>query len=92
MHSLAGGLLLETSGLNRLRHVDASSGVFTAEPGIVLAELDRQLLAHGREQRLLPSTVRTASLGGYVAGDPAGLARCAGGFCGIPATCLGWRW
>ncbi|MGA0365254.1 MAG: FAD-binding oxidoreductase, partial [Vulcanococcus sp.] len=77
---LAGGLLLETSGLNRLRQVDASSGVFTAEPGIVLAELDRQLLAHGREQRLLPSTVRTASLGGYVAGGSGGIGSLRWGF------------
>jgi len=86
---LAGGLLLETSGLNRLRQVDASSGVFTAEPGIVLAELDRQLLAHGREQRLLPSTVRTACLGGYVAGGSGGIGSLRWGFLRDPGHLLG---
>ncbi|MFZ9148593.1 MAG: FAD-binding oxidoreductase [Vulcanococcus sp.] len=86
---LAGGLLLETSGLKRLRHVDDSSGVFTAEPGIVLSDLDQQLQEHGRELRLVPSTMRTASLGGYVAGGSGGIGSLRWGFLRDPGHLLG---
>ena len=40
---LAGGLVLELSAMNRLLEVDPSSGVFTAEPGILLADLEAHL-------------------------------------------------
>ena len=85
---LAGGLLLETSGLNRLRHLEASSGVFTAEPGIVLSDLDQQLQHSGRELRLVPSTMRTATLGGYVAGGSGGIGSLRWGFLRDPGHLL----
>jgi len=86
---LAGGLVLELSGLNRLRALEPGSGVFTAEPGIVLAELDRQLQARGRELRLVPSTVRSASLGGYLAGGSSGIGSLRWGFLRDPGHLLG---
>ena len=71
---LAGGLVLELSGLTRLRSLDPHTGVFTAEAAMPLAELEQRLQAQGREPRLLPSTVRSASLAGYVAGGSSGIA------------------
>ena len=86
---LAGGLLLELSGMNRLQQLDPSSGVFTAEPGILLADLEQQLQARGRELRLLPSTVRTASLAGYLAGGSSGIGSLRWGFLRDPGHLLG---
>ena len=89
---LAGGVVLDLGGLNRLRHIDPPSGVFTAEAGIGLARLDQMLRAQGRALRLQPSTARTASLGGFVAGGSGASGRCAGDSSGTRAICWVWRW
>jgi FAD/FMN-containing dehydrogenase len=85
---LAGGLVLELSGLRRLRQLDPHTGVFCAEAGIVLADLDQQLQAQGRELRLVPSTVRTASLAGYLAGGSSGIGSMRWGFLRDPGHLL----
>ena len=86
---LAGGLVLELSGMHRLRQLDASTGVFEAEAGILLADLEHQLQAQGRELRLLPSTVRSASLAGYLAGGSSGIGSLRWGFLRDPGHLLG---
>ena len=86
---LAGGVVLDLGGLNRLRHIDPPSGVFTAEAGIGLARLDQMLRAQGRALRLQPSTARTASLGGFVAGGSGGLGSVRWGFLRDPGHLLG---
>jgi len=86
---LAGGLVLELSGLTRLRHLDPSTGVFTAEAAMPLLELEQQLQAQGREPRLLPSTVRSATLAGYVAGGSSGIGSLRWGFLRDPGHLLG---
>ena len=70
---LEGGLVVDTSGLDQVRHFDPSSGVLTAEPGCRLLELDRFLQPQGWALRLSPSTWRSASLGGYIAGGSSGV-------------------
>ncbi|MEY2748753.1 MAG: hypothetical protein RLZZ168_769 [Cyanobacteriota bacterium] len=86
---LAGGLVLELSGLTRLRSLDPHTGVFTAEAAMPLAELEQRLQAQGREPRLLPSTVRSASLAGYVAGGSSGIGSLRWGFLRDPGHLLG---
>jgi FAD/FMN-containing dehydrogenase len=86
---LAGGLLLDLSGLNRLRGVDLDSGIVEAEPGCILAHLDGQLAAHGRALRLAPSTYRSATLGGFIAGGSGGLGSLRWGFLRDPGHLLG---
>ena len=70
---LSGGVVLDTSPLQRLLHLDPESGVLCAEPGCRLLDLDRLLQPHGRALRLAPSTWRTATLGGYIAGGSSGV-------------------
>ncbi|MFZ4803302.1 MAG: FAD-binding oxidoreductase [Synechococcus lacustris] len=70
---LEGGLVLDCSGLDQVRHFDPASGVLTAEPGCRLLELDRFLQPQGWALRLSPSTWRSASLGGYIAGGSSGV-------------------
>jgi FAD/FMN-containing dehydrogenase len=86
---LAGGLVLDLSGLNRLRAVDPVSGVLEAEPGCTLAHLDGQLAPHGRALRLVPSNYRSATLGGFIAGGSGGLGSLRWGFLRDPGHLLG---
>ena len=86
---LAGGLVLDSTGLNRLLEVDPHNGVFRAEPGLLLADLEQQLQQHGREPRLLPSTVRSATLGGFIAGGSGGIGSLRWGFLRDPGHLLG---
>ena len=86
---LAGGLVFDASGLNRLLELDPVTGAFTAEPGLLLGNLEEQLQQRGREPRLLPSTVRSASLGGFVAGGSGGIGSLRWGFLRDPGHLLG---
>ena len=63
---LHGGLVLDMSGYNGFCWV--RGGVGRAQAGIRLAEFDKQALPHGYELRWLPSTFRSATLGGLFGG------------------------
>lgn len=86
---LAGGVVLVMSGLQRLRGVDPATGVLEAEAGCLLADLDRQLQPHGRALRLTPSTYRSATLGGFLAGGSGGIGSLRWGFLRDPGHLLG---
>jgi len=69
---LSGGVVLDLSGFNAVKAI--GKGRLTAEPGAVLAHIDRQTrAASGQELRLAPSTYNTASIGGFVAGGSGGV-------------------
>ena len=84
---LLGGVLLETSRLNSIRV--ASSNVVTAEAGCRLWSIDQALARHGAELRMVPSTYRTATVGGFVAGGSGGIGSVAWGFLRDPGNLLG---
>jgi FAD/FMN-containing dehydrogenase len=86
---LVGGLVLDLSGLNRLRHLDPVSGVVEVEAGCGLAALDQELAAQGRALRLAPSTYRTATIGGFIAGGSGGIGSLRWGFLRDPGNLLG---
>ena len=86
---LAGGVVLELSGLDRLRDLDADSGVIEVEAGAVMAAVDQQLAPQGRALRLLPSTYRSASIGGFIAGGSGGIGSLRWGFLRDPGNLLG---
>ncbi|MFK8034634.1 MAG: FAD-binding oxidoreductase [Hyphomicrobiales bacterium] len=68
---LSGGVLLDLSRFNKVK--DISVGRFIAEPGAVIAEVDKQARASGQEVRMHPSTYSTASIGGFIAGGSGGV-------------------
>ena len=68
---LEGGVVLDVMGLDRIEWHRAD--VVRAEPGIRLSTLDEALRPNGWESRMHPSTKRTASLGGFVAGGSGGI-------------------
>jgi FAD/FMN-containing dehydrogenase len=63
---LHGGVVLDMSGYNGFGWV--RGGVGRAQAGIRLADFDRQSRPHGWELRWLPSTFRSATLGGLFGG------------------------
>ena len=84
---LLGGVVLTMTGLQAIRSATADG--FTAEAGCRLAAVDEALAPHGAEQRLLPSTYRTATLGGFVAGGSGGIGSVRWGFLRDPGNVLG---
>ena len=84
---LLGGVVLSMTGLCAVRC--ATGERFTAEAGCRLAAVDQVLAGHGAEQRLLPSTYRTATIGGFVAGGSVGIGAVRWGFLRDPGNVLG---
>ena len=69
---LAGGVVLDVSGLNEIEAVDP--GAVAVEAGAILADIDAATQRDlSMELRMHPSTYRTASVGGFVAGGSGGV-------------------
>jgi FAD/FMN-containing dehydrogenase len=68
---LHGGVILDLSAYNRLLSV--RPGVGRAQAGIRLGDMDRQMRESGQELRCVPSTWRSATLGGLFGGGFGGL-------------------
>ncbi|MEM8812156.1 MAG: FAD-binding oxidoreductase [Pseudomonadota bacterium] len=69
---LSGGAVLDLSRMTRIVRIDKDRVV--AEPGIVLDTLDgKARSAVGGELRMHPSTAKTATLGGFIAGGSGGV-------------------
>ena len=69
---LSGGVVLDLSSMNDVRHV--APGRVVTGPGAILGDIDLETRAKtGQELRLHPSTYKTASLGGFIAGGSGGV-------------------
>lgn len=69
---LAGGMVLDLHELNAVKHI--GPGYVVAEAGALLGKIDAATRAHsGQELRMFPSTHRTASIGGFIAGGSGGV-------------------
>lgn len=68
---LQGGVLLDMTGLSTIEWV--RPGAVRCGAGIYMHTLDGALREKGQEQRLHPSTKRTATIGGFVAGGSGGV-------------------
>jgi FAD/FMN-containing dehydrogenase len=69
---LSGGIVLDLSGMNRVERIER--GRVVAEPGAVIAAIDRETRRDGAQEiRMHPSTYNTASIGGFVAGGSGGV-------------------
>ncbi len=86
---LAGGVLLDMSGYNAFGSVQGDVG--RAQSGIRLADYDRQARPHGVELRWLPSTFRSATLGGLFGGGFGGAGSITYGPMAAPGNVLGAR-
>ncbi len=77
---LNGGVVMVMSGLKKIRNFDSKSGEITVESGCLLRDINDELIKHGRQLRLLPSTWRSASIGGFIAGGSGGIGSVRWGF------------
>ncbi|HIK18786.1 MAG TPA: FAD-binding oxidoreductase [Leptolyngbyaceae cyanobacterium M33_DOE_097] len=68
---LAGGVILDLSRMQQVKWI--KPGIACVEPGVKLAQLDRQTQAIGWEIRMTPSTYRTATVGGFIGGGSGGI-------------------
>ncbi|RTL95703.1 FAD-binding oxidoreductase [Ancylobacter aquaticus] len=68
---LAGGLVLDLSRLDKV--LDIAPGRVRAQAGALMADIDAACAPSGQELRLHPSTYRTASIGGFIAGGSGGV-------------------
>ncbi len=86
---LHGGVVMLMGELNRVRNIDPLTGVVTVESGCLIRDLSRQLSGKQRQLRLLPSTWRSASIGGFIAGGSGGIGSVRWGFLRDPGHLLG---
>ena len=70
---MRGGMVLDLSPMDQIVSLDARDGVVRAGAGIILQQLEDETRKHGWELRQHPSTRRTATLGGFVAGGSTGI-------------------
>ncbi len=68
---LAGGVILDMTAMDRIVSLDA--GALKVQPGIKLIDLEAQTVPQGWELRFHPSTRRTATIGGFIAGGSSGI-------------------
>ncbi|MBE9078236.1 FAD-binding oxidoreductase [Romeria aff. gracilis LEGE 07310] len=68
---LEGGVILDLTAMNAVKWV--KPGLACVEPGARLAAIDRITRPQGWEIRMAPSTYRTATIGGFIAGGSGGI-------------------
>lgn len=69
---VAGGIVLDTSALSRIKDIDPVEGVAVVEPGVKLAELQAAVEAAGWFYPPDPNSLEDCMLGGNVATNAAG--------------------
>jgi FAD/FMN-containing dehydrogenase len=68
---LYGGVILDMTRMQSICWV--KPGVARVQPGVKLAALDKKAREIGWEMRMAPSTYRTATIGGFIAGGSGGI-------------------
>jgi len=68
---LKGGVILDTSKMNSIRWI--KPGLACVEPGVKMSVFDKQARETGWELRMVPSTYRTAMIGGFIGGGSGGV-------------------
>jgi len=68
---LEGGVILDLSKMNQIRRIEP--GVAWVEPGVKLVAIDKQAREMGWELRMVPSTYRMATIGGFIGGGSGGI-------------------
>ena len=86
---LEAGVVMLMSHLRSVRTIDPVTGDVSVECGCLLKDLNRDLVAQGRQLRLMPSTWRSATVGGFIAGGSGGIGSVRWGFLRDPGHLLG---
>ncbi len=86
---LAKGIVLQMNYFNKLEKYYPDSGFVKVQSGCLMGDLNKELGKYGRELRLFPSTWRTASIGGFIAGGSGGIGSIKWGFLRDPGNLIG---
>jgi FAD/FMN-containing dehydrogenase len=86
---LQGGVLIDFSAMNRV--VWSKPGLLRVEAGAKMHDIDAALRPSGWELRMHPSTKRSATIGGFVAGGSGGVGSIAYGGLSEPGNVLAAR-
>ncbi|MBW4615755.1 MAG: FAD-binding oxidoreductase [Desmonostoc vinosum HA7617-LM4] len=86
---LHGGVILDMTRLQRI--VWTKPGVARVEAGVKLAALDKKAREIGWELRMVPSTYRTATIAGFIAGGSGGIGSIQYGLLGDRGNILALR-
>jgi len=68
---LNGGIVLDMTEMKQIKWI--KNGVACAESGIKMATLERETKKQGWELRMIPSTYKVATLGGFIGGGSGGI-------------------
>lgn len=69
---LSGGIVLNMMNMDAVKEIHP--GRVICEPGIIMAQLDKQTKAHSQQElRFHPSTAQTATIGGFIGGGSGGV-------------------
>ncbi len=83
------GVVMQMSRFNKLEDFDPETGFVKVQSGCLMVDLNKQLEKYGRELRLLPSTWKTATIGGFIAGGSGGIGSIRWGFLRDPGNLIG---
>jgi len=83
------GIVMQMNSLNKLEEYYPDTGFVKVQSGCLMGDLNKQLAKYGRELRLLPSTWKTATIGGFIAGGSGGIGSIRWGFLRDPGNLIG---
>ena len=83
------GIVMQMSYLNKLEKFYPDTGFIKVQSGCLMGDLNKQLEKYGRELRLIPSTWKTATIGGFIAGGSGGIGSIRWGFLRDPGNLIG---
>jgi len=86
---LCNGVVLQMNYFNKLEKYYPDSGFVKVQSGCLMGDLNQELGKFGRELRLFPSTWKTASIGGFIAGGSGGIGSIKWGFLRDPGNLIG---
>lgn len=86
---LAGGAVLDVTGLNNI--LEMGSGYARVQTGLRLGALQQVAHAQGQQLLMYPSTLRAATVGGFIAGGSAGIGSIRNGILKDPGNVLSAR-
>lgn len=85
---LKGGVVMLMDSINNIRNYDFNTGIVTVESGCLLRDLNDFLFRQNRKLKLVPSSWRSASIGGFIAGGSGGIGSVRWGFLRDPGHLL----
>ncbi len=83
------GVVIQLNKLNKVEEFSSDTGFVKVQSGCLMSELNKFLEKNGRELRLLPSTWKTATIGGFISGGSGGIGSVKWGFLRDPGNLIG---